>query len=177
MWASDNRDTNHNLTYKGLKEREKSISKDSILRVSLFDAAKMLLEGRRGLSGASPEEELNHFFKRNDAFFVDYSFTGLLVQQNYLKVMNPQYLETKRTNDDQKVLEFLERMSLAADAMSDYAMVEGKIRGGGNGMNWGLLPFSGALAVKTGFHAAGPLGAGYPGFPEFTTCKFHAIFC
>ena len=36
-------------------------------------------------------------------------------------------------------------------------------------MNWSLLPFSGMLTVKTGFHAAGPTGAGFPGFPDFTT--------
>ena len=36
-------------------------------------------------------------------------------------------------------------------------------------MNWSLLPFSAVLAVKTGFHAGGPNGASFPGFPEFTT--------
>ena len=35
-------------------------------------------------------------------------------------------------------------------------------------MNWGLLPFSGMLTVKTGFHAAGKNGGFLPGFPEFT---------
>jgi len=172
MWASNssNNDTNA-LTYKGLKDRQSSINKDEILRVSLFDAARTLLEGRRGLSEASPDDERSHFFKRNDAFFVDYSFTGLLVQQNYLKVSAPRFNEAKRSGDSDKQLAVLEETHAAAMSMSDYTMVENCIRGGSD-MNWGLLPFSGVLAVKTGFHCAGPTGSGFPGFPEFTTCEY-----
>jgi replication factor C subunit 1 len=169
MWASNNTGKESNaLTYKGLKERQKAINKDEILRVSLFDASRLILEGRKGLNQADPEAERSHFLKRNDSFFVDYSFTGLIVQQNYLKIMNPQFLEVKRTHDAHKALELLERMHAAAHTMSDYNLVENKIRGGSD-MNWSLLPFSGVMCVKTGFHAAGPTGASYPGFPEFTT--------
>jgi replication factor C subunit 1 len=50
--------------------------------------------------------------------------------------------------------------------MSDYAVAEQAIRGGD--MNWGLLPFSGMLTVKAGFHASGENGGFLPGFPEFT---------
>ncbi|CAB9517048.1 factor C subunit 1 [Seminavis robusta] len=169
MWSSDNRGNNSNaLTYKGLKEREKTIQKDDILRVSLFDASRLILEGRKGLAKADPEAERASFFKRNDAFFVDYGFTGLIVQQNYLKVMGPQFLAVKRSNNADQAADFLERVHSAAQSMSDYNLVENKVRGGSD-MNWGLLPFSGVCAVKTGFHAAGPTGAMYPGFPEFTS--------
>jgi replication factor C subunit 1 len=168
MWASDNKGKS-TMTYKGVKERESSINKDEMLRVSLFDAAKLILEGRKGLGTASSaDDERAHFFKRSDAFFVDYSFTGLIVQQNYLKIMNSQHNEVKRSNDEDKMVDFLERMHDAASSMSDYALVEHGMRGGSD-MNWSLLPFSGVLTVKTGFHAGGPTGGFFPGFPEFTT--------
>ena len=161
MWASKT----NTMTYKHLKDRESSINKDEILRVSLFDAARLVLEGRRGLSGATPEVERESFFRRSDAFFVDYSFVGLLVQQNYLKVAQGQFTEAKRTNDPERILKALEETSAAADAMSDFACAEQSVRAD---QNWGLLPWSGSLCVKTGFHAGGPKGGMLPGFPEFT---------
>jgi replication factor C subunit 1 len=154
------------LTYKGLKEREQSISKDAILRVSLFDAAKTILEGRRNLSGADAKAERDSLFQRSDAFFVDYSFTGLLVQQNYPKIMQGPYGAIKRADDAIAEQDFLERMHEAAASMSDYAVVEHSIRSGD--MNWGLLPTCAMMAVKTGYHAGGESGGFLPGFPEFT---------
>lgn len=165
MWASNNSESS-SLTYKGLKDREKSINKDEILRIGLFDAARTIMEGRRGLSGASPEAERSSFFNRNDAFFVDYSFTGLLVQQNYLKVIQGQFNDAKRTADQESIYGVLERMHSAAESMSDYTHAEAALRGG---QNWNLLPFCASLAVKTGYHAGGPSGGSLPGFPEFTT--------
>jgi replication factor C subunit 1 len=165
MWSSNNKSSS-NITYKSLKDRENSINKDAILRVSLFDAARVILEGRKGLSGADAKAQRDHFFKRNDAFFVDYNFVGLLVQQSYLKIMTPQFNDAKRTNDSSKVDDVLERMSKAADSMSDFALAEGGIRGAN--MNWGLLPLTAVLAVKTGYHAGGETGGFLPGFPEFS---------
>ena len=81
--------------------------------------------------------------------------------------MNAKYSELKRKNDDDAVLDFLDQVHTAAHTMSDYTLVENKIRGGSD-MNWSLLPFSGTLVVKSGFHASGPNGSFYPGFPEFT---------
>lgn len=153
------------MTYKDVKERGSQINKDEILRVSLFDATKMIVEGPRGLAGADPSTVLDNFYKRNNAFFVDYSLIGLNVHQNYLKVMISQHNEAKLGGDDD-VLKFLERMHDATETMSDYAVAEQAIRGGD--MNWGLLPFSGMLAVKTGFHAGGEKGGFLPGFPEFS---------
>ena len=153
------------MTYKQIKERGSEINKDEILRVSLFDATKIIVEGPRGLSGADPATVKSSFYKRNDAFFVDYSLIGLNVHQNYLKVMISQQNEAKRGGDDD-ILKFLERMHDATETMSDYAVAEHAVRSGD--MNWGLLPFSGMLTVKTGFHAGGKDGGFLPGFPEFT---------
>jgi replication factor C subunit 1 len=165
MWS--NKDAGHaSLTYKGLKEREHSINKDEILRVGLFDAAKTIMEGRRNLVGADNKAQVDSLFKRANAFFVDYSLVGLLVQQNYPKVMVKPYTDIKMQGDPDKELEFLEQMHSATLAMSDYAMVEHNIRGGD--MNWSLLPTSGMLTVKTGYHAGGETGGYLPGFPEFT---------
>jgi replication factor C subunit 1 len=172
MWANKQTSTtaaNHDdntLTYKGLKEREHSINKDEILRVSLFDAAKTIMEGRRNLMGANSKAEVDSLFKRADAFFVDYSMVGLLVQQNYPKVMQGEMNNVKRSNDPHMEATFLERMHDAAMSMSDYAMAEHSVRGGDQ--NWSLLPASGIMCVKTGYHAGGPNGGMLPGFPEFT---------
>ncbi|KAL7580967.1 hypothetical protein ACA910_005781 [Epithemia clementina (nom. ined.)] len=180
MWASSSgqEGTSNAMTYRGLKEREKSINKDEILRVSLFDAARLLLEGRKGLVGTSnPRMALSHFLHRNDAFFVDYGFTGLLVQQNYLKVMQGQFNAEKRSNNNNNNYSnnsattngndsALERMYKAAESMSDYAHAEHKLR---SEQNWSVLPFVASLVVKTGYHAGGENGGMMPGFPEFTT--------
>ena len=171
MWASSSTaqggDHANTMTYTNLKERERAIHKDEILRVSLFDAARLLLEGRRGVT-EDPKQALSHFFHRNDAFFVDYSFTGLLVQQNYLKVMQGAYNAEKRQvnthpKNDEPVLE---RMYKAAASMSDYAHAENLLR---TEQNWSVLPFVASLVVKTGYHAGGERGGMVPGFPEFTT--------
>eukprot|EP00934_Nitzschia_sp_Nitz4_P001015 Nitzschia sp. Nitz4//scaffold46_size129759//45122//47831//NITZ4_003495-RA/size129759-augustus-gene-0.6-mRNA-1//1//CDS//3329552577//1015//frame0 len=163
MWAQK---ADSSLTYKDLKDREKSIQKDEILRVSLFDAAKTIMEGRRGLAGADAKTELDSLFRRSDAFFVDYSFTGLLVQQNYPKILQGQYSIVKRADNPQAEQKFLDRMYEAAESMSDYAMVEQGIRGGDQ--NWSLLPTCAMMTVKTGYHTGGPNGGSLPGYPEFT---------
>ena len=172
MWASSSEPEGERriMTYRGLKERERSINKDEILRVSLFDAARLMMEGRKGLTGATdPKEALGHFMHRNDAFFVDYSFTGLLVQQNYLKVMQGQFNAAKRnaaTPNSSSLDEALDRMYKASESMSDYAHAEHKLR---SEQNWSVLPFVASLVVKTGYHAGGETGGMLPGFPEFTT--------
>ena len=164
MWSQKQDDGA--LTYKGLKEREHSINKDEILRVSLFDAAKKIMEGRTNLSGADRKAERDSLFKRSDAFFVDYSLVGLLVQQNYPKVMLNQFNNIKRAGDAIKQQEFLERLHEATASMSDFAVVEHEIRTGDH--NWSLLPTCGIMAVKTGYHAGGETGGFLPGYPEFT---------
>ena len=163
------------LTYKHLKERQHAINKDEILRVSLFDAAKTIVEGRRLLVGADSNGVRASFLSRNEAFFVDYSFVGLLVQQNYLKVVQGHFNEAKRRSlgsvnsgncSSNPTLDILDRMHQAANAMSDFAMAESALR---DGQNWSLLPTAAMLAVKTGYHAGGETGGFLGGFPEFTT--------
>jgi replication factor C subunit 1 len=166
MWAQKKGGADDSLTYKSLKERESSINKDEILRVSLFDAAKTIMEGRKGLSGADAKTQTDSLFRRSDAFFVDYSFTGLLVQQNYPRVMQAQYGLVKKADNPVAELKFLNRMHDAAASMSDYAMIEHGIRNGDQ--NWSLLPATSMMAVKTGFHAGGKTGGFLPGYPEFT---------
>jgi replication factor C subunit 1 len=154
------------LTYRNLKEREKSINKDEMLRVGLFDAAKLIMEGRAGLSQADNRANVDSFIKRNDAFFVDYGLTGLLVEQNYPKILNGQYLKLKQKQDPGAEQELLERFHKAAESMSEYNLVENRIRGGDG--NWSLLPTAAMLCVKCGYHAGGETGGFFPGFPEFS---------
>ena len=45
------------MTFKDFKDRENLIKKDDILRLNMFDATKMILEGK------------NTLYKRSDAFF------------------------------------------------------------------------------------------------------------
>ena len=163
MWSSS---SSNSMTYKDLKERENSINKDEILRVSLFDAARAIVEGRKGLVGADMATQRNHFFHRNDAYYVDYNFLGLLVQQNYLKVMQPQFNDVKRQNNNHQIGTFLDRMHSASMSLSDWAVMDGSLH---MDMNWSLLPATAALAVKTGYHAGGENGGMLGGFPEFTT--------
>jgi replication factor C subunit 1 len=167
MWAQKKGSKEEGLSYQTLKERESSINKDEILRVGLFDAAKSIMEGRKGLSGADNKTQVDSLFKRSDAFFVDYSFTGLLVQQNYIKVMDAPWGIVKKADNSAAEFKFLDRLHDAALSMSDYAIFDHGIRGNGD-LNWGLLPATGMMAVKTGYHAGGKAGGSLNGFPEFT---------
>ena len=123
MWGSGNRRT---MTYADYSAQKNAINKDESLRVSLFDATKLIVEGSRGDDS---------FWKRYDAFFVDYSFIGLLVHQNYIKVITPQYLRIKAAKSVTAEEKLLERMSAATDTMSDFDLVEGGLRGE---QNWGV---------------------------------------
>ena len=74
MWASGNKKS---MTYAEYSAQKRANNKDESLRVSLFDAAKLIVEGMRGE---------NSFMNRYDAYFTDHDFMGLLVHQNYMKV-------------------------------------------------------------------------------------------
>lgn len=164
MWSSS-KSGGKSLTYRDLRDREHSINKDAILRVSMFDATKQIIEGRRGLSGGDRKAAKDSLYKRSDAFFVDYSLIGLNVHQNYLKVMVGGYQDAVRSKDDAKMDAFVDRMHDSTLAMSDFAVGEQAVRGGD--MNWSLLPFLSMMAVKTGYHAGGENGGFLGGYPEF----------
>jgi replication factor C subunit 1 len=167
MWASKNE--TDSMTYKDLKSRENLINKDEILRVSIFDATKMIVEGRRGITNTvgvnKAKAEVDSLFMRNDAFFTDYSLMGLNVHQNYLQVMIAPFQDTKRRVDVNAELQCLERMCLASSCMSDYAVVDHAVMSGDQ--QWALLPLCAILAIKTGYHVGGEQGGLLPGFPEF----------
>lgn len=168
MWSKKKRDgpgATSNMTYKDLKDRQNSINKDEILRVSLFDATKKLIQGPTGLSDADEKTRRDSLFSRSDAFFSDYSLMGLMVHQNYPKVMVSQFQETRRSGDTASELSVLERMFKATQSMSDYSLAEHAVRSGDQ--NWGLLPLCSMMCVQTGHHAGGPNGGFFPSFPEF----------
>jgi hypothetical protein len=62
--------------YSDMKDGLSRIGKDKVLRQSPFDACLNILSG-----GFSNKETLE---ERYNAFFIDYSLTPLLVQQNYI---------------------------------------------------------------------------------------------
>ena len=155
-----------NMTYKDFKDRDNLVNKDEILRVSLFDATRMLVEGRRGLNKEMDAvAQKNHLFNRTDAFHVDYSLMGLMVHQNYLKVALQKFQQTKVKSDISGELQCLNDMFAGTQSMSDFGLVEHSMRGD---QNWGLLPLCAVLATKTGFHAGGESGGLLTGFPEFS---------
>ena len=168
MWSCNsktNTNNNNNLSYRELKERQYEINKDEVLRVSMFDACRTIVEGSRGLAGADAKTVTSSLMKRTDAYFVDYMLMGLMVHQNYLKVCMGQYNNVKLKGDVDLELDSLNQLYDAAEAMSDFGMVEDNLRGGDQ--NWSLLPLCSLLAVKVGHHAGGPTGGFLPGFPEF----------
>ena len=139
-----------------------SLRSSQMLRVSMFDAGKMIMEGRRGMKGKSDADKRKHFLKRNDAFFTDYGMMGLLVHQNYPKVLGQEFKNTKTTKEKQGVLG---RLADATGVMSDFGLMENMIRGGDQ--HWELLTSTAALVVQTGSIAGGENGGFLPGFPEF----------
>ena len=170
MWGNKRHATTHkktDMTYKDYKVRDNLINKDEMLRVTLFDAAKMICEGRKGLADTDEKTQVDSFFKRTDAFFSDYALMGLLVHQNYLKVAVKPFLNTKTKGDAHAEHQSLVDMYKGTEAMSDFAIAEHGVRSGDQ--NWGLLPFCAILAVKSGYHVGGESGGFLPGFPEFSS--------
>jgi len=171
MWSNKKHQSNNgesaDMTYKDFKDRNSLVNKDEMLRVGLFDAARMIIEGRKGLIDAGEIAQRSHLFKRTDAFFTDYSLMGLLVHQNYLKTVNSRFLKTRTSGDVSAEYSCLEDMYQGTQSMSDFAMVEHAVRGGDQ--NWGLLPLCSILTVKSANHAAGESGGFLPGYPEFSS--------
>eukprot|EP00577_Skeletonema_sp_RCC1716_P004952 CAMPEP_0113383756 /NCGR_PEP_ID=MMETSP0013_2-20120614/6522_1 /TAXON_ID=2843 ORGANISM="Skeletonema costatum, Strain 1716" /NCGR_SAMPLE_ID=MMETSP0013_2 /ASSEMBLY_ACC=CAM_ASM_000158 /LENGTH=1166 /DNA_ID=CAMNT_0000266305 /DNA_START=27 /DNA_END=3527 /DNA_ORIENTATION=- /assembly_acc=CAM_ASM_000158 len=154
-----------NMTYKDLKDRKGEINKDEVLRVSMFDACRRIVEGSRGVDGTDLKAVTSSLMKRSDAYFVDYMLMGLMTHQNYLKVCSGQFNKAKLAGDEEEEIAALNEMCNATEAMSDFGVVEENLRGGDQ--NWALLPLSAMLAVKVGHHAGGPNGGFLPGNAEF----------
>eukprot|EP00986_Skeletonema_menzelii_P001422 scaffold378_cov131-Skeletonema_menzelii.AAC.3 len=154
-----------NMTYKDLKDRKGEINKDEVLRVSMFDACRRIVEGSRGVEGTDLQAVTSSLMKRSDAYFVDYMLMGLMTHQNYLKVCSGQFNKAKLAGNEEEEIAALNEMYKATEAMSDFGVVEENLRGGDQ--NWALLPLSAMLAVKVGHHAGGPSGGFLPGNAEF----------
>lgn len=170
MWSNKKHSSSGNkseMTYKEFKERDGMINKDEMLRVSLFDAAKMICEGRKGIADADERTQVDSLFKRTDAFFTDYALMGLLVHQNYLKVGLHHFALTKTKGGAHAEYEFLVDMYHGTEAMSDFAIAEHGVRSGDQ--NWSLLPFCSTLVVKSGYHLGGERGGFLSGYPEFSS--------
>ena len=178
MWSCNNKScsstttggrTTTSMTYRDLKDRQYEINKDEILRVSMFDACRTIVEGSRGLGPSADSKAVtSSLIKRTDAFFVDYMMMGLMVHQNYLKVCNGGYNSAKLATCGQSALAEIDALNQtyeATAAMSDFGMCEESLRGGDQ--NWSLLPLCSLLAVKVGHHAGGSSGGFLPGYPEF----------
>jgi len=58
------------MTYREVKDRQHEISKDEMLRLSIFDATKMIVEGPRGVINMDPKGAKDSFSKRSEAFFI-----------------------------------------------------------------------------------------------------------
>ena len=89
-----------NMTYKDLKDRKGEINKDEVLRVSMFDACRRIVEGSRGVDGTDLKAVTSSLMKRSDAYFVDYMLMGLMTHQNYLKVSSGQFNKAKLAGDE-----------------------------------------------------------------------------
>lgn len=77
MWSSNrSKDqqttttTSSTITYKEIKERQQEVIKDDILRLSIFDATKIIVEGPRNVIKNDWKSANESLFRRCDAFFM-----------------------------------------------------------------------------------------------------------
>jgi len=138
MWAK----TSSSMKFSDIKGRMSKIEKDKVLRLSNFDAAKLILTPRAQV----PLQD------RYEAYFVDYQLIPLLVQQNYLDAV-----KSSNSSKDK-----VETMAAAASALADADLVNTVLR---RDQSWGLLPAEAACYVRAGIYADG--GIGWPAFPAW----------
>eukprot|EP01138_Halocafeteria_seosinensis_P007906 gb/GECG01008077.1/.p1 GENE.gb/GECG01008077.1/~~gb/GECG01008077.1/.p1 ORF type:complete len:850 (+),score=148.19 gb/GECG01008077.1/:1-2550(+) len=143
MWARKSK----TMSFAELKSRSGEIDKDSILRITAFDAAANLFNTASG-PAAVP------FYKRYEQFFVDYDLIPLQVQQAYP--------HSAKSPSNEKPESKLNRMRQAADAICFSDLISQHIRGQ---QQWYLLPAMAVANVDAGFRAAGRIG--FTGFPEW----------
>ena len=132
------------VSFKDMKERMQTVSKDATLRLDPFTCAAQILCP----SGRPLNDRIN-------MFFVDYDLMPLLIQQHYLSSV------TNCNRDPQ--LGNLRRMADAASAVSDADLVMTKVR---KQQRWDLLTKAAAMNVRVGSISCAPM-SGYAGFPEW----------
>lgn len=84
MWSSNRskgqqttNNTSSTITYKEIKERQQEVNKDDILRLSIFDATKIIIEGPRNVIKNDWKSANESLFRRCDAFFMVKKKTSL----------------------------------------------------------------------------------------------------
>jgi replication factor C subunit 1 len=77
MWSSNlskgqqtTNNTSSTITYKEVKERQQEVIKDDILRLSIFDATKIIIEGPRNVIKNDWKSANESLFRRCDAYFM-----------------------------------------------------------------------------------------------------------
>ena len=101
MWQRNQSATS--VKYMDMKQRLTQVEKDSVLRLTAFDGARMILDPMN-----------QSIYERSEGFFRDYMLVPLLVQENYVSALQASRDKTER----------LERMCMAAEGLSDADMGE-----------------------------------------------------
>ena len=144
MWRASNKSMN----YMDLKSSMGRIEKDKILRLTPFDACGGILGGNK-----TPLNE------RYESFFIDYSLTPLLIQQNYIDSSKSGAFKNPQLNES----EAMQCLSAASDAVSDSDLAGSAIRG--QNMHWELLTSQAMMCVRAGNFVKG--FQAFPGFPAW----------
>ena len=136
-----------------------------------YDGAKSMGAGAKKHTILSPFEIVPRFFAtagagtlndRIDLYFMDYGMVPLMVQEMYIK-SKLNLPPTTAPGKSRAELIGLQRLSDAAESISDADLFENKIR---REQDWGLLPVHGVLScIRPGYIARGSVG-----FVQFTTC-------
>ncbi|TYZ66262.1 hypothetical protein PybrP1_008194 [[Pythium] brassicae (nom. inval.)] len=131
--------TTSKVTYADLVNPASQHNKDESLRLNPFSATQQIFQ--RDAS----------FDARNEAYFVDYDFMPLMVQENYI-----QSIMSNRNSSDEK----LEAAMHASAFISESDLVAARVR---SEQRWDLLTKQAALNVGACVYAAG-----FIGHPEFS---------
>lgn len=140
--------TTSKVTYSDLVNPASQHNKDESLRLNPFSATQQIFQ--RDAS----------FDARNEAYFVDYDFMPLMVQENYI-----QSIMSNRTTSDEK----LEAVMHASEFISESDLVASRVR---SEQRWDLLTKQAALNVAACVHSAG-----FIGHPEFSKYVRHLLEC
>ena len=134
------------ITYRDISSRVNLVSKDHKLMINPFQAVYKLL--------LKEEHEKMTFRDKLDMFYLDYNFTPLLVQENYLTAMENNYKSTIKDT---------QRMANAAALLSLGDTFDNKMR---SNNEWTLLQDIGFwMAVAPCYYSQGSLR--FTRFPEW----------